>query len=43
MTFCKPELPPEWRQFEDLSDGSINRLINDLKDNYYRTVGKYKY
>ena len=24
MTFRKPELPPEWRQFEDLSGGSIN-------------------
>ena len=43
MTFRKPELPPEWRQFEDLSGGSINRLINDLKDDYYRTVGRYKY
>ena len=43
MTFRKPELPPEWRSFKDLSGGSINRLINDLKDDYYRTVGKFKY
>ena len=43
QTYRRLELPPEWRQFEDTSRAGINKLIDDLKQDYYRTVGRYKF
>ena len=43
QTYRRLELPPEWRQFEDTSRAGINKLIDDLKQDYYRTVGRYRF
>ena len=43
QTYRRLELPPEWRQFEDTSGAGRNKLIDDLKQDYYRTVGRYKF
>ena len=38
--FRSLELPPEWSSFDAVPPGSINRLINNLKDDYYRALGQ---
>ena len=43
QTYRRLELTPEWKQFEDTSRAGINKLIDDLKQDYYRTVGRYKF
>ena len=43
MTWRKPELPPIWQSFDGLSNGSRYMLIEDLRDDYYKAIGKFKY
>ena len=38
--FRSLELPPEWSSFDAVPPGGINRLINNLKDDYYRALGQ---
>ena len=43
QTFRKLEIPPEWLPLQNLAGGSIHKLIDDLKDDYYRAAGKLKH
>ena len=43
MTWRKPELPPIWQSFDGLSNGSRYMLIEDLRDDYYKAIGKFRY
>ena len=43
MSFCKLELPPRWVPFDCLSGYSIHDLIQDLKNDYHRAIGKLRY
>ena len=43
MTWRKPELPPIWQSFDGLSNGSRYMLIEDLRDDYYKAIGKVRY
>ena len=43
MSFCKLELPPRWVPFDCLSGCSIHDLIQDLKNDYHRAIGKLRY
>ena len=43
MTWRKPELPPIWQAFDGLSNGSRYMLIEDLRDDYYKAIGKFRY
>ena len=40
LPFRSLELPPEWSSFDGVPPGSINRLINNLKDDYYMALGQ---
>ena len=43
MSFCKLELPPRWVPFDCLSGCSIHDLIHDLKNDYHKAIGKFRY
>ena len=38
--FRSLELPPVWSSFDAVPPGSINRLINNFKDDYYNALGQ---